>query len=114
MEYVEPDPTTRSEFLRALATGTGPEVAQALVGVVFTDPDWQWLQDKCLALLRHHDVIVRGAALTSLGHIARIHGALDRGKVEPEIKRLVDDPDLGGRALDALSDIDVFLGRRRL
>jgi hypothetical protein len=42
--------------------------------------------------------------------LARIHGTLDLDRVEPKLRELRKDPDVGGRAEDALDDIQKFMG----
>ncbi|GDY33441.1 hypothetical protein [Gandjariella thermophila] len=110
MQYVEPGPVGRDALAAALGGGDGRAIAEALVGVAYHDPDWQWVQDTCLRLLGHPDTGVRAIAITCLGHVARVHRQLDTDKVVPALTRLTSDPDLGGRAEDALDDINHFLG----
>jgi len=52
---------------------------------------------------------VVGFAITSFGHIARIHGNLNLGTVLPLLERLHDNPELAGRVEDAWDDIARFL-----
>lgn len=108
MDYREPSPITREQFHHLLAQGDGDEIAEALIGLALNDPDWKWLQDLCLGLVDHVESAVRAAALTSLGHIARIHGRIERSRVEPKLRQILDDSVLAGRAQDALDDIAVF------
>lgn len=108
MDYREPDPATRRSLQDALSAGSADRISEAIIGLVLTDPDLFWLQDQCMGLLHHEDYRVRGAALTSLGHLARIHGQIDRAKVEPVVRTFLEDPVLAGRAEDALDDFDVF------
>lgn len=108
MEYVNPQPARRTELARALSEGDTAGIAQALVGLVWHDPDWKWLQEQCVSRLDHPDDDIRGLAITSLGHIARIHGKIDRATVEGHLRPLLNDPDLAGRVHDALDDIDTF------
>jgi hypothetical protein len=108
MDYREPPPVTRERFQQLLMQGNARQSAQALIGLVFSDPDWKWLQDLCLSLVEYVEPDVRAAAVTSLGHIARIHGRIERSLVEPRLRQLLDDPFLAGRAQDALDDIASF------
>lgn len=87
-----------------------PGASAALIELVFADSDWRWLEAKCLELLDARDADLRGAAISGLGHIARIHGRLHRERVQETLKALADnEPDFAGRIEDALSDFDVFL-----
>ncbi len=110
MRYVEPGAAGRGALSAALDGGDGKTIAEALVGVTYHDPDWRWIQDTCLNLLNHPDAGVRAIAITCLGHVARIHRQLDTERVVPILTRFKSDPQLGGRAEDALDDIAHFLG----
>ena len=57
----------------------------------------------------HAHPAVTGLAVTSLGHIARIHRQLDLDKVLPVLEKLRSDPEIGGRVEDALDDIRKYL-----
>lgn len=91
-----------------LRSGNGQAIAEALVGLAYHWPDWQRVQDICLSLLDHPDSGVRAIAVTCLGHVARIHGELDTARVLPQLRALLQDPDLSGRAEDAIEDIESF------
>lgn len=80
-----------------------------LVRLAFHDSDWRWVQSRCLEYSGHPDADVRGAAVTCLGHIARIHRQLDLDEVLPVLERLHRDPDLFGHAEDSLNDIEHFM-----
>ena len=108
--YDEPEPMDRATADSALRSGDSAAICRALVAVAFHDPDWVWVQEHCLRLLSAVDPDVRGVAATSLGHLARIHGALDLARVEPRLRELRNDPVAGGRAEDALDDIQQFMG----
>src|ERR1051326_2548243 len=84
-------------------------ICDALVGIAYYDPDWRWVQSYCLLFLNHRDADIRGLAATCLGHLARIHRVIDLNIVLPELKKLLKDPEIGGRVEDALSDIEIFL-----
>ncbi len=105
--YREPQPISRQEAERIFAHGTSADVATALVDITFHDPDWQWLQDKCLAFTGNADASVRQIAITCLGHVARIHGRLDLETVLPVLDKLSTDSALVTD--DALDDIRMFV-----
>jgi hypothetical protein len=110
MKYREPEPIPRAEAQEILKGDDEVALCRTLVGVAFHDPDWRWVQGECLRLLAHPASGVRGLAAVCLGHVARIHGQLDRDIVEPALRRLTKDPEAGGSAEDALGDIRHFLG----
>jgi hypothetical protein len=94
----------------ALSGSDSAAICRALVDAALHDPDWAWVQEHCLRLLASSDSEVRGVAATSLGHLARIHGMLDLDRVEPRLRELRNDPEVRGRAEDALDDIQQFMG----
>lgn len=109
MKYVEPAPAGRGDLADAIASGDGPLIVSTLLGVVMSDPDWHWLQEQCFELLDHREVEVRAAAAISLGHIARLHGRLDRHRAVRSLELLRHaEPALAGRVEDALDDIEMF------
>jgi hypothetical protein len=71
--------------------------------------DWRWVEERALQLLQSADVEVRGAAVTALGHLARIHRRLDLERVVPALAALRNDPALEGRVEDAMDDIRTFI-----
>ena len=110
VRYEEPV-ATRTDLAAALLSGDDEAAASALVGVILNDADWSWSQDRCLGLLAHPSLIVRRAAVICLGHVARIHGHIDVGKVVPLLTELgATDVDLTGSVRDALDDIRMFGG----
>ncbi|MBI5169138.1 MAG: hypothetical protein HZA61_06595 [Candidatus Eisenbacteria bacterium] len=111
MKYQEPTPFSRESATAILHGDDVDAMCHALVGVAFHEPDWRWVQGECLRLLVHSAPAVRGLAATCLGHLARIHGEVDRALVEPALRLLLSDPEVGGRAEDALQDIERFCER---
>lgn len=110
-EYREPQPISRSEAASAFASGIPNRICETLVSLAYYDPDWRWVQVKCLEFSRHSDPDVRGLAATCLGHLARIHRQLDTAIVVPRLNEMLTDPDVKGTAQDALDDISLFIGR---
>lgn len=112
MRYEDVLPITRQEAEDAFVSGNPNEVCNALVRVAYHDPDWRWVQAQCLRFGKHPDPDVRGLAATCIGHLVRIHGVLDMELVLPVLEGLLKDPEVSGRAQDALDDIKVYLGRK--
>ena len=72
--------------------------------------NWRWVQEKYLTYLTHEDKWVASAAITGLGHLARLSGNLDKDKVISSLKKLESErPELIGKIEDSISDIEVFL-----
>lgn len=78
MRYHSVEPITRSEAEAVFATGQPEKILYALLSVVYHDPDWRWAQSLYLDYAHHAHTDLRGLAITCLGHLARIHGVLDR------------------------------------
>lgn len=111
MLYHNPGPISKDDALAAFASGERAKISDSLVSIALHEPDWQWVQESCLRFLldesQHTDI--RGLAATCLGHVARIHRALDRDRVVATLRGLLQNPVLNGRAQDALDDIEIFM-----
>ena len=66
-----------------------------------------------LSLLEHGNAARRFGAVTSLGHLVRLHPELDLSLVVPALKKCLEDPALSGIADDVLDDIEHFSAMRR-
>lgn len=109
MYYKDVLPITRQEAEDAFSSGNLEKICDALVRLTYHDPDWEWVQAQCLRFGKHSHSEVRGLAATCIGHLARIHGILNMESVRPLLEELLDDPEVSGRAQDALDDIKVYL-----
>ncbi len=109
MKYHDPQPISRTEAEAALKSGDADTICDTLVRLAYHDPDWQWVQNRCLNFIKHPNADVRGLAATCLGHLARIHGELDLAIVKPTLLALKNDPEVSGYAESALDDIQMYL-----
>jgi hypothetical protein len=109
MIYEEIGPITREAAEVAFRGGDPMESVKALLSLAYHDPDWRWVQERCLEMLKHPSETVRGAAVISLGHLARIHRTLDLGIVVPALEAVRCDAALAGKVEDAFDDIAVFV-----
>ncbi len=110
MKYDSVKPISRSEAEAALASNDPVRVTDALVRIAFHESDWRWAQETFLGHLDNSNPEIRGLAATCLGHIARIHGEIDRTRVVPALEKLTNDREIGGQAADALEDIEIYAG----
>lgn len=90
----------------------GPDVTaatRALLDFTYGDPDRRAVEVVLLRQLSSPDVHheVKELAVTCMGHVGRLHRAVSPDVVR-RLEGLLDDPDLGGRAEDALGDIRAF------
>ena len=109
MHYETPQPHSKREAVEAFGKGEPRKISEALIGLALNDPDWRWVQDAALRYLESPDEALRMTAATAIGHLARLHGTLDLGRVVPALQRLLTDPATEGRANDALDDITMFV-----
>lgn len=108
MKYEEVRRVSHEEVESALSDGTAEQAASALLSAALHDGDRLWVERKCLSVLYDSRGEVRAAAITGLGHLARIHHVVTSELVIPQLMRLKDDPEVGGQADDALEDILLF------
>jgi hypothetical protein len=111
----EPIPKYSREQIRAALERDDPaDLLHAVLAAALYDPELEWAEALCLRLATHPNFTVRGNALLGFGHLARLHGRLDRAKVQPVIQAGLHDSDdyVRGHANDAADDAEHFLGWR--
>lgn len=109
--FSNPEPMNREAICTIFSSGTKSEICEALLSMALYDANWKWSQDQCLNFLDDSNLNVRCLAALCLGHIARIHGHLDRELVVKALKKHLHDEDMSGTIQDALDDIQMFLGQ---
>ncbi|MFI1461233.1 hypothetical protein [Nocardia carnea] len=107
MKYQALDPIDRNDALEKLETGDEQSVVETILRLALHDPGGPWVTEIALNLLGDNSLAIRRAAVLALGHIARLHGEIDERAV-PALQKMLSNPDMRGRAKDALSDIDIF------
>jgi hypothetical protein len=111
MNYHEIFPLSRPELERLIESGNETAITDALLSAAYYDSDWHWVQDLCLRFMDHADRGIRSNAVICLGHLARIHRALDVEVVLPELAALkTEDPSLVPWIEEAIEDIHFFIG----
>jgi hypothetical protein len=109
MLYEEVNPMSREDAELALRGPDPAALVKALLSVTYYDPDRQWVEARCLELLQAPIEMVKHAAITCLGHLARIHGKVDLTIVLPALQAMRNQPSLIGTIDDALDDISMFV-----
>lgn len=105
-----PKKITLAELESLLKSDDEQVIIETLMFIVFNIDNPQWIQEKCIALVYSDKSLnVKELAITCIGHVARIHGAIDEKIVIPLLIELTKDQDLSGRARDALDDIEQFV-----
>jgi hypothetical protein len=112
MKYETIEPISRDQAERLLAKDDRETICRTLVRVATFESDRHWAQSQCLRFASHKDSFVRGVAATCLGHLARIHKAIDEDEVIPAVRLLLQDDDPQTRAIaeDTISDFSIYLG----
>lgn len=108
MKYEEMPPITHEELGTALIGSNPGQAARAILRMAVHEPDLAWAESECLAALHDRRPEVTAAAITALGHLARIHHALIHPAIVEELRSLQTDPRFAGLAEDALDDISMF------
>ena len=111
MNYHEPKPITPVAFERVLERDLPEELCNALVDATHSITDRGSVTKVCLRLLAHSNEDVKGAAVTCLGHIARLDRRIDIELVGEGLRCLYKkEKPLQGRIRDAVDDIRTFTG----
>jgi hypothetical protein len=79
------------------------------LAISFYEQDWKWAQNKCLNVLKDENDRLSSLAATCLGHIARVHGKMEKTKVMKALKNRLDNPDIFEYVEDAINDINFFV-----
>ncbi|AUI85886.1 hypothetical protein BS333_05550 [Vibrio azureus] len=108
-EYQRVTPVTKEAAEIRLNLAKGEELCLLLLALCDLE-DWKWVQNVYLKYIYDDDLWVASAAITGIGHLARVSGQLDKKIV---VKSLTDlaavKPNLEGKVCDTISDIDMFL-----
>ena len=96
---------------KAIQADDADALLRAVVAVSMTDLDWRYAQNLCIHLSSHENANVRGNAVLGFGHIARVHGHLERARVQPIIRTALHDVDefVRRQASCAIEDTAFFL-----
>ena len=108
-QYEEIRPLSREELERSFATGTEAEISYALFAAVQHDPDWRWAQNKAVECLTHPSLVVRRAAVNSLGELAVFRRVTDHEIVIPALHALRNDPTIASDIEMALDEIRSYV-----
>src|SRR5262245_53444465 len=112
MQY-EPIPQMSVEEVEdAIERNQPNELLFAVISAALYGVDRDWAQSVCCRLAVHEHYNVRGNAILGFGHIARIHGWLDRTVVLPIIENGLRDSHeyVRSQAHSAADDVKHFLG----
>src|SRR5215217_466254 len=111
MKYETIEPRSKDEIESAISRNDPNDLLSAVISAALYSDDPDWAECICLHLANHEHFNVRGNAILGFGHIARIHGKLDEGRVKPLIEAaLIDESDyVRGQAHATADDVEFFL-----
>jgi len=76
--------------------------------MAYFESDGGWALERAIAFTRHDNVDVANAAMTAIGHLARLHRELSFEDAAVRLRELRNDARTAVRAKYALEDIDTF------
>lgn len=110
--YAAHEIPTRGQLLTALEQDDVPALAQYVLGLANVGRDVETAVALSTLLASHWDAMVRGNAISSLGHIARVFGRGLGARQLGIVRSALSDPSeyVRGHADSARDDIEQFLG----
>lgn len=111
MKYEPIERRNKGEIESAISRNDPDELLCGVLSAALYSHDGAWAEDICLRLSSHEHFNVRGNAILGFGHIARIHGKLNKTKVKPVIEAAFKDQSdyVRGQADAAADDVEFFL-----
>jgi hypothetical protein len=101
-----PKERTRAEIEGLLLDSDPMVVYRAIIDAANYEPDWRWLQQRCVDLLQmSRDKTVRTGAIHGIQFLTAARGEIDPDVVMPALLEAQNEPDLAGTAQGALNDI---------
>ena len=104
--------TDKSKTEKLISSDDKQSVIDGILDMVFNSKAYEvpWISENLMELSKNKDLDIAGLSLTCFGHLARLHSNIgDYGKVISLLHSKQNDPELQGRAEDALEDISLFL-----
>lgn len=99
------------EIKKAIANNEVELLLRMVLSVALYSEDAKYAQDFCIKFSNHANFNVRGNAILGFGHIARIHGKLDKVIVKTVIENGLDDENefVRQQSYSAKEDTELFL-----
>jgi hypothetical protein len=100
----------RDTAIQEMESGVTERLTRALLSLAFYDSDRHFVQSLCIKHSKDANDDVRGIAILCLGHLARIHRALQTDNAMSTVIEALHDSNnyVRGCAEDALDDIMIF------
>lgn len=99
------------EAIKILHSSNVKSATDILLYLSFNFDDWRSVQNECISLIADKKIYedIRRLAVTSLGHLIRIHSTIDNEKVIPFLQsQMQQDEEIAGTIADTLKDIELF------
>lgn len=109
LRYEDVQQRERAEIEEMLASNDPAEIAKALRSATYHDPDWRWVQSKCLQLITHTETEVSWNSAVCLGLLAVFHKQLDLDLVVPALHKAIENPIIRPAAENSLDDIQLLI-----
>lgn len=107
--YKNVTPIDRFEAIKAIKSGISEKVYDGMLSIAFFEQDVEWAQNIFIELFKGTDTKVSALAAICIGHLARIHGRINKDLVVGILKSRLNEKELAGEIEDALEDIDQFV-----
>lgn len=107
--YKSVTPMGRFEAIKAIESGISEKAYSAMLSIAFFEQDVEWAQNIFLELFNGTDSKISALAAVCLGHLARIHGKINKDLVVSVLRSRLNEVELAGEIGDALEDIDQFV-----
>src|SRR5215470_17199029 len=105
LKYKDIEPLSKAEVEFAISRNDPDELLYAVLSAALYSDDPDWPEAICLRLAKHEHFNVRGNAILGFGHLARIHGQLNKSRVKPLIEAaLRDESEYVRNQADAAAD----------
>jgi hypothetical protein len=110
--YEEPSDITEKEVLRAIEEDDIERLTMICIDLGFNHENWRFIQDISVRLTEHPNANVRGNAFFGLEYAARFRGKVEKNIVKPVLLRGIkdEDPEVAGKAQDAINNINHLMG----
>lgn len=97
------------DFFVSLKGNDMNKIASDMIGFVYGEKNWKEAERVILECLDDERSTVREIAVTCIGHIARIHGKINREAVGKKFANMKKNSQINGKIEDSLDDIDIFV-----
>ncbi len=106
--YKTPIPISKKDAEKAALSKSASLICNALISISLYERDFLWAQDFVFKQIGSENDDVTSAAITGVGHLARIHRKIDVDKFVLEVQSLSKNVKFAGLIEDVLDDIEMF------